>query len=175
MIDVGGEGVGRPPGTLDSLLEPSLQGPPPEPLYSVRANFLVAFFGGVYAAALFGALNAQRMGRLARDVWIYALVATTWSAVGVWAGYAIMTETLPGWLSEVDVGGRPGRTLRFAGRAVSLALFGSMYLRQRVCFKAQELAGVTPAGPWRAALVCSAVSIVLSMAMFGIGAVLGRG
>jgi hypothetical protein len=157
--------------TLDSLLQPSLGGTSAEPLYSVRAGFLVSFFGGVYAAALFGALNARRMGRLAEDGWICALAVVAWSAVIVWVGYGIATDSLPAWLSFV---GRPARSVRYGGQLVALALFGALHLRRRTEIKAQQLAGVEPPNPWPIGLLAVGVSFVLSMLFLGAGMVLGR-
>ena len=61
------------------LLEPSLERPN-QPLYSTTASFWVAFLGGAFAAATFGALNASRAGRLKKDLWISILVSVAWVA-----------------------------------------------------------------------------------------------
>lgn len=162
-----------PEQSLQSLLEPTLSAASPaRPLYSVRANCLVAFFGGLYAAALFCALNAVRMRRPAQDIWICAVASGAWTVVLVWAGYAIADGSMPSWLNLMD---RPGRTLNYAGRLLALVLFGALYRRQRAIFKAQEFASVAPPNPWPMGLLAIGASIALSIAMVGIGALLGHG
>lgn len=160
-------------GAVDHLLRPSLAARAPgEPLYSVRASFLTAFFGGVFAASFFCALSARRAGRLSKDLWILVLAAVAWGAVLVWAGHGIATESLPSWFS---VGDSPQRGVRYAGRALGMALFGLVYLRHRHIYRALALVGEEPPSPWRAALGAIGVSIVLSLLFVGLGLMLGGG
>jgi hypothetical protein len=159
--------------SFESLLQPTLAAAAPaEPLYSVRANVLVAFFGGVYAAALFCALNARRMRRLKHDAWVCILVAVVWSFVLFSAGRAIATDSVPAWLEIFP--GKPSANARHLGRVAALALFGALYLRRRVQFKAQALAGIDAPNPWPAALVSIAVSLALSGVVFVVALAFGR-
>lgn len=157
---------------VEHLLRPTLAAAPlRRPLYSVRAGFFVAFFGGVYATIGFSALNSSRAGRLAKDLWIYLLVAAAWSALMIAVGYGIAADNLPGWL---DVAGKPGRTVRFAGRGLALAVFGMVYLRHRPLIKAQELLGdEPPPNPWPAGLLTAVAAMVLTLLFGWIGAALG--
>ncbi|MCP3981153.1 MAG: hypothetical protein GY716_17785 [bacterium] len=147
-------------------MEPSLAtAKASEPLFSVRANFLLAFFGGIYASAILCSLNSKRAGRLARDVWIPIVVCVAYSAFIVWYGRAFFTETLPDlgeWLT-------PKEAARYLARIVALGMFGVMYLRLREHFKVQALNGIEPPNPWPWALGSIGISIVLSIALFGIG------
>ena len=157
---------------LDSLLRPTLQDrPPAEPLYSVRANFLVAFFGGVFAAAFFGGLNAMRMRCLERDGWFLGLAALLWSGFLVWAGQAFASDMVPDWMTYA---GTAARTVRSAGTLGGLLLFGAIYLRRRAYFKAQDLAGVEVPNPWPAGLLALGISIVLSLLCVAAGLGLAR-
>ena len=153
-----------------SLLEPTLEmAPPANPLYSIQSNFLVAFFGGVYAAAVFCGLNSRRSGRILRDVWILIIMAAAWSAILTWIGYASVTGSPPAWLG---IAGTPGGTVRTLGRLVALLLFAVMYLRWRVIFKAQEIAGIDPPNPWPAGLGACVIAIAASLLFVGLGAAL---
>lgn len=144
-------------------------------LYSQRATYLVSFFGGMYGAALFGWLNARRMGRLGRDGWLYALAAVAWSCVMIWGGYAIATESVPQWLADLDIGGRSGTTVRLGGRFLAVGLSRAMFIRQRAHFSAQEVAGIEPAAARWAGVACVLAAIVLSGAALGAGIMLGGG
>src|SRR5687768_8037512 len=98
---------------LDSLLQQSLgQARPHEPLYSVRANFFVAFFGGVYATLIFSFLNSRRLGRTRDDAALYLLLAAAWTAAVVVVAHLHAAGQLPPWLDPT--GG--AREMRFAAR-----------------------------------------------------------
>lgn len=162
-----------PADDLGHLLRPSL-GPtvaPMRPLYSVRAGFLVAFFGGVYATLGFSALNTRRAGRLARDAWLYALAAVAWTGVLIAAGHALGTDGLPSWLGFA---GTPQRGVRWVGRLTALALFGLVYLRHRALLKTQALVGTDAPNPWAAALLWVVLGAALSFAALTLGVALGR-
>lgn len=159
-------------GDLHHLLRPTLEAAAAvhQPLYSVRAGFLVAFFGGVHATLAFSALNSRRANRLAKDLWIYLLAGVAWAAALIVAGHGIASGGLPEWL---DLAGTPQRTVRWGGRLVALGLFGLVYLRHRPLIKAQELLGDDPPNPWPAGLVVAGLSIVLTLALVAVGAALG--
>jgi len=149
---------------LEEFLEPSFSGPGLS-LFSMRASFFVAFFGGVFATAVFGFVNAKRMSRAGRDGWIYVLAAIAWGLFVVWAAYALTTATLPSWLSFAG----SGRSLRYAGRFVALAVLGLMYLRQKTFFRTQELTGLDPADPWPVALTALAVAFFMTSGLALVG------
>ncbi|MDY7094127.1 MAG: hypothetical protein SX243_14250 [Acidobacteriota bacterium] len=169
------EASGSQGGTVgvDHLLRPSLAArATAEPLYSVRASFLTAFFGGVFATSVFCGLSARRAGRLQKDLWILVLASVAWAVILVWAGHGIVTNSLPAWLS---VGDSSQRGVRYAGRVLGLALFGIIYLRHRFIYRALALVGDEPPNPWRAALTAIGGSILLSLLFVGLGVMLGGG
>ncbi len=149
---------------LEELLEPSFSGSRLN-LFSIRACFFVAFFGGVFATAVFGLVNASRMSRGWRDGWIYVLAAIVWAVFVVWAAYGLTTGTLPSWLRFAG----SGRSLRYAGRFVALAVLGLMYLRQKTFFRTQELTGADPADPWPVALSAFAAAFFITSGLALIG------
>ena len=157
-------------GDLEALLQPTLAGRGPTPaLYSVRANFLVAFFGGVYATLLFSWLNSRRLGRAREDGLFYALIAVLWTGAVMAIAYLMALDRLPSWLAQTD---RPARDIRYLGRVVALLVFGVIYLRLRRFFKAAQIAGVESPSPWKPGLAIVAAAIVLSFVAGAAGAML---
>ena len=156
---------------LETLLEPSLDpaAAPAQPLFSGQAMVLVAFFGGVYAAVVFCAANALRMGKVKADGWILALVALAWTAVLWWALQQALAGTAPEWLSVL---GNTGRTVRFGGKLLAMGVVGLVYLRRRPMFMGQALAGVEPASPWTLGLISVLVAMGISS---GIAILAGAG
>lgn len=157
-------------GDLDALLQPTLGGQrSAAALYSVRASFMVAFFGGVYASLLFSFLNSRRLGRTREDGWLYALIAGLWTAFLAWGGYALALDQLPDWLAPT---GQHARDFRYIARACALLVFGGIYLRLRRFFRAADLAGMEAPSPWKPGLLVSAVAFGLNFAALAIGATL---
>jgi hypothetical protein len=151
------------------LLEPSLQQAIVErPLYSVRAGFLTSFFGGVYAAAIFGLVNAARMRRLGKDAWLCAGAVLLWSAFLVWSAQFIGATSAPEWLGWL---GDPGRTVRRISNAAGLLLFGLQYLRQRSLYKAYSLSGRDHPNPWPLGLSSVAAAAALTFVLIALGRV----
>lgn len=157
---------------LEELLRPTLgEASAQRPLYTVQAGFLTAFFGGLYAACLIGGLNSRRLGRLARDAWIYAVAALAWTATLLWFGYGSEAGLLgEGW----RITGGAGRTLRFGGRLLALVLFGLIHLRHRPMIRLQQLLGTSPPNPWPVALTAIAGGCVLTLLFIGLGTLAAR-
>jgi hypothetical protein len=159
-----------PSDSLSSLLEPSLQhGRASEPIYSVRAGFMVAFFGGLYATLIFSFLNSRKLGRAREDLWLYVTLAALGTALVVWLGYAAISGELPSWLSFTD---NRGRDSRYVVRAVALLMFGACYLRLRRFYTASQLAGQAPPNPWKPGLAACAVSVLLTLGAGALGAMM---
>jgi hypothetical protein len=155
---------------LDALLQPSLARAEHAALYSVRANFLVAFFGGVYATLIFSSLNSRRLGRARTDAALYLGIAAAWTATVAWCGYLLASGQWPDWLLLT---GSAGRDARHIGRAVSLAVFGLLYLRLRPFYTAAQLGGRQAPSPWKAGLLAVAASAALTWLIGALGASLG--
>jgi hypothetical protein len=155
---------------LEALLQPSLAGTEHAALYSVRANFLVAFFGGVYATLIFSFLNSRRLGRARTDAALYLGIAVVWTATLAWSGYLLAADQWPDWLVLT---GSAGRDARHVARAVSLAVFGLLYLRLRPFYTAAQLGGRESPSPWKAGLLAVALSAALTWLIGALGASLG--
>jgi hypothetical protein len=130
---------------IESLLEPSL-GSGAGTIYSLRACFFVAFLGGPLAILLFSALNSRRLGRLARDAWVYALGGLVTVAFLVALAPVAVEGTPPEWLGWI--GGDGKRGLRNASRLLALLLFGGLYLLHRPFHRAARLRGLDAPSPW---------------------------
>jgi hypothetical protein len=144
---------------LDALLQPTLATAPAKRPYSVRACYLVAFFGGSFAITIFGALTARRMGTLSKDLWLFAATAVL-SVVGLyWATDAAVHHQLPAWLSGL---GKPTQTLRYMFRAFGLAVVGVFYLMRRDIWRAAQLNGDAPS-PWQMGIFSIVVSTLVAM------------
>ncbi len=150
----------RAPGELETLLEPSLEGEgAARPIYSVKATFFVAFLGGPLAVTLFSALNSKRLGRLRRDLPIYALgVAAVAATVYLYARYAF-----DGGMLELAADDRRElvRRYRWLSRGMAIALCGLYYLPHRGAHRAQQLLGEDPPSPWRAGIACTVADAVV--------------
>lgn len=145
---------------LDGLLEPSLEQPEAaRPIYSVKATFFVAFFGGPLAVTFFSALNSKRLDRLRRDLPVY--VAAAASIVGV--VYLYSELALDGSLFEMAREARQEftRHYRWLSRGHALVLCGVFYLLHRSAHRAQELIGADPPSPWRAGIACALADAAL--------------
>ncbi len=157
-------------GDLEALLTPSLGARSgANSLYSVRASFFVAFFGGPVAALIFGFLNSRRLGREREDGWLYGVIALPLIVLLVWLGYAASADELPAWLGTTK---EASSLRRFLPRALALLIFGGIYLRLRPFFKAAELSGQPAPDPWRPGLVTVAAATAINVAAAGAGVVL---
>jgi hypothetical protein len=137
----------------EDLLQPSLgSGASPQPLYSPRANFFVAFFGGPFAMIPFSALNAMRLRRLPADLPMYGAAV----ACAIGAFYALL-ETSAGAAVAAALGYEetPARAYRFVSRALALVLWGAFHLRHRRFQRSAELLGGARPSPWLPGLACT--------------------
>lgn len=141
---------------LDRLLQPSLhEGQKLVPIFSIRAGFFTAFFGGVFATLILNGLNSKRLGRLGRDVWFYLVAGVLWTAFLVYVSSTLLEGTQAPWLMN-------NRSVRTGGRVLALAILGLTYLSQRDAYKAQQLVGDDPPNPWPAALTAIGLAVALT-------------
>jgi hypothetical protein len=158
--------------SLNDLLTPSLASARDvRSLYSARANILVAFIGGVFAAIVMGVANSLRARRLESDWPLYLLAFLAWSGFLVWYMRAVVAGTPPPF---ADLLGRPSSTLNYLGRAAGVALFGLVYSRHRLLFRAAETFGVAAPKPWKIGSVAVAGGALVTVGFTALGAVLGR-
>ncbi len=103
------------------LLEPTLaHAPPTRPLYSPRAGFFVAFFGGPFAAVGLGALNSRRIGKLQRERWLLLALALLWAVLFSALQSPHVAGLLPAWLTTP-------RSVRYATQIAGLACYGLIH------------------------------------------------
>lgn len=130
----------------NDLLQPSLSGARPRLApYSSQAGFLVSFFGGPLAACALGALNAQRIGQMPRDLPWLAAVALLYVGLQWWVG-----QTALGQQALADLIGALGSGAEsLANKFLGLLVFGLVSLLQRSEQKAATLMGLDrPNGLW---------------------------
>lgn len=130
------------------LLRPSLSHNAPRLApYSQQTGFLTAFLGGPPAALLIAGVNAQRMGRLAKDLpWLLAL-----GIVYVAAEYTLFQTELghdaANWIRTVA-------NWRVYHQLLSLLFFGVASLAHRREQRAATLMGADrPKGLWMGVLL----------------------
>ncbi|HZF16766.1 MAG TPA: hypothetical protein VE046_12575 [Steroidobacteraceae bacterium] len=131
----------------EDLLRPSLSGErPAAPIFSTRAQFLTAFFGGGFAALAIGTANSFRLGRLGRDLPVVLALAAAYF------GYLYSLVATPLGRSAVAfLGLRPTSVpVRLGG----LAVFAILYLLHRTALRSAALTGEPPANPWITAIAC---------------------
>lgn len=147
------------PGAVDTLLQPSLERAPARPIYSVKATFFVAFFGGPLAVTLFSALNSKRLGRLRRDLPAYGVAVVTVAAVA----FLYAELALDGSLFQLGTEARQEftRHYRWLSRGNAVVFCGAFYLLHRQAHRAQALLGQDPPSPWRAGIACALVDAVV--------------
>jgi hypothetical protein len=151
---------------LDELLTPTLEAASPtHPLYSARANVLVAFFGGAYASIAFSFLNTRRTRRVAADSWIHALAFGIAVAASLVVGFVKAGGTHP--LLPVDL--TLAHEERLLMRVLGLASFGAVWLRQRAEYKAAEMVGDDAPSPWGAGIACAVAGTALHKLVVWVG------
>jgi hypothetical protein len=148
------------------LLRPSLGGEAAlRPLYSPRANFIVAFFGGPLALILFSGLNARRLRRLPKDLPFYVGAF----AIVALALYALAATSL-GTSIAVALGseGSARQVTRIGSRVLALLLWGFFHLRHRRFQRSAELWDAPRPNPWPAGLACTALGTALTVGLLAL-------
>ncbi len=156
---------------MRDLLQPSLSGDrPARPIYSAQAGFWVAFFGGPVAIALFGGLNARRLGRLRREWPLYAGMGAIFLVLGV---VFFVSPQIVGM--EPQSTGDQSRSFRLGSRGFALVLWLAMFALHRRYHRAAEMLGEDPPSPWKPAIAFIVIGILVSMAVAMVGLILGSG
>ena len=132
--------------TPEDLLRPSLSRPAEVASvpYSTNTFFIVAFIGGPLSAALMFALNAWRLGRVAKDaVWVLL-------ALALFAGLTVFLLT-----PDVGVGLKSAlfevfgdSSARVCMKALALAVFGVAWLCHRREQQSAQMFGLARPNPW---------------------------
>lgn len=141
------------------LLKPSLsQQTAISPLYSVGTGFVLGFFGGPVAAGLIMAINARRLGRLARDAWLFAIIF-------VLSGVFLLAVFYHPELFVVELeGGEPRNTRRIVLSGLGLLTTGLFYLKYRTYYRGMTMSGLESPSPWKMGFAVFAIALVLQIA-----------
>ena len=151
----------------DELLQPTLADDEGvASLYSIRSVFLVAFFGGPIALAIFGFLNTRKLSRIGKDWPFYA------GCVGVVAALSYVGLMHPELLSASGDPADARRNLRYLARASALALCGVLYMLHRQHYRAMSTMGVEHPSPWTAAIISIISATILALGIGGLVATL---
>lgn len=125
----------------EDLFVPSLQGYSGELPYSKRASFLVAFFGGPFAAIVFSFLNGNRTGRV--DPTRLGV------AVGLTVAYFFgLTWALSNELLMLD-----RQMVRLLSRVVAVAVWAWLAIPLRREYRAAEFSREEWPSPWMAGIL----------------------
>ena len=156
---------------MDSLLEPTLlrirSEAPPSP-YSLRAGFLVSFFGGGFAAVLFTGLGSRKLQRLPSDAPLLVLGTVLFALTSLGIGYGVASGAELPWIGPLTR--ERSSEVRLAQTALSLLFFGAAYLAHRRYYRAVELAGLDTPDPWAAALACGVAGRALDLGLRALAA-----
>lgn len=128
----------------EDLLRPTLSDYERVPeLYNSTGFFLSSFFGGPLGAAIYGAANSHRLGRLSKD--LSMLVAVV--AAAFMLPYVLHEA---GWLQSLaaSIGGRVTRNYELLMRALGLATYGAIYLMHRRFFRSARVSGAKEIPGW---------------------------
>jgi len=145
---------------IDELLKPSLQAAGRAiAIYSTRASFFVAFFGGPLAIVLFTMLNSRLLQRLGKDA--------LWLAVGAFVAIATMAAQvlLLDSANGQDSGWLTSQNMRIASRGIAFLLCGGYYLMHRTPHRSMQFLGLDSREPWAAGILCSMIGIGVSVAL----------
>ena len=153
----------------EDLLNPSLDQGPIQ-LYSSRAGFIVAFFGGVVASVVFTLLNSRRLRRFNKDAWILAVCGLAAIAVRI-----LLFEIPDGDLSFTELFVELGKQrkadplIRYAPRMTALGVWMVGYFMHAREYRAMKLSQLSPLNPWKTGIIVTLTAgIVEAVILVGI-------
>lgn len=121
------------------------------PIFSVRACFLTAFFGGPVAIILFSATNSYKLKRLKDDLIFYLLGAVILSL------YLYIILDVPeqaditNWMIKQR---KENLFYKYGGRVLALFFFFGYNYMHKHYHKALEIFAIPTPNPWKAAIIC---------------------
>jgi len=146
---------------MENLLKPELAvEDSAQSIYSSRALFFTAFFGGPLALIFLAAKNSKMLNRLQTDIMIY---------IGAIIGFIVflyfvivVPENAEGlkWLGEYR---RANPVFKYGPRALALVFWSIVYALHRPYHKAMTVMGLEPLRPWGQAILCSIIGAIIQM------------
>lgn len=137
---------------LEQLLQPTLTNETQRvPIFSVRACFFTAFFGGPLAVTLLSALNSNRLKRLKNDLIIYLI------GISAFFVYLFIILDIPEganvreWIASQR---RENMFYRYGSRGMGLFLWAAYYYLHKQYYKTMSLFDMEPPNPWISAIIC---------------------
>lgn len=137
---------------IEHLLQPTLSNKEQRvPIYSVRACFFTAFFGGPFAITLLSALNSNKLKRLKNDLRFYFL------GTFVYLVYLFIILDIPEGanVSEwVNIQRRENMFYRYGSRVMALIYWAVYYYLHKQFYKMMDIFDTVPPNPWKTAIIC---------------------
>lgn len=137
---------------LEHLLQPTLSTKDQRvPIFSVRACFFTAFFGGPLSITLLSALNSRKLKRLKTDVKFYLI------GILVFLVYLFLILDIPEganiseWMSSQR---RENMFYRYGSRGLGLIFWALYYYLHKPYYVTMSLFDMKPPNPWIPAILC---------------------
>lgn len=137
---------------LEHLLQPTLSSEEQRvPIFSVRACFFTAFFGGPLAVTVLSALNSKRLTRLKKDLIFYFI------GMAVFLVYLFILLDIPEdaniseWMSSQR---RENMIYKYGSRGLGLIFWAVFYYLHKQYHKTMSLFDMEPPNPWVSAIIC---------------------
>jgi hypothetical protein len=131
-------------------------------LYSSKALFFTAFFGGPIAVVLLSALNSRLLNRLKSDLIFYFLAGFL---IFAFLYYVIVVpENAQGikWLGEFR---RANPVFKYGPRVIALIFWVISYALHRKFHKAIAIMGLKPMKPWVPGIICTIVGGIIQIGL----------
>ena len=137
---------------IEHLLQPTLSIKEQRvPIFSVRAGFFTAFFGGPLAVTLLSALNSRRLKRLKKDLILYFI------GISGFLVYLFILLDIPQgvniseWMSSQR---RENMVYKYGSRGLGLVFWAVYYYLHKQYYKTMSLFDMEPPNPWTSAILC---------------------
>lgn len=137
---------------LEHLLQPTLSNEAQRvPIFSVRACFFTAFFGGPLAITLLSALNSNRLKRLKNDLVFYFF------GISAFLVYLFFILDIPEgtnvseWTASQR---RENMFYRYGSRGMGLIFWAAYYYLHKQYYKTMAFFDMERPNPWISAIAC---------------------
>lgn len=128
------------------------------PLYSIGTGYLLGVFGGPIAAGLIMAINARRLGRLAQDAWMFAMIFVLSGVV------LLVAFDHPDLFTIEWEGAEPRDARRLLLSGLGLLTTGLFHLKYRTYYRGMAMSGLESPTPWKTGIAVLVIAIALQFA-----------